>query len=243
MKTVSRRVKFLAARRLVEADAEMIGIDIAQVDALLLGAGKQRVGAAGRVNGHGIEEGFGGDFITKRRNCARKNLGEAMGARGRFADAFGAVVNREHRGDDGKQNLRGADIAGGLFAPDMLLAGLHRHAERAVAFRVDGYADDAARHGALVFIARGKEGGMRAAIAHGNAEALGRTDGDVGAQFAGRREQRKRQQIGRHDGKGAGAMELVDDARGNRGLHPMSRDRTEEPQTQSPASDPWRDRR
>ena len=58
-------LKFLAPRRLVKGDAEMIGIDIAQVDALFLGAGKQRVGAAGRVNGHRIEEGFGGDFIAE----------------------------------------------------------------------------------------------------------------------------------------------------------------------------------
>ena len=76
---------------------------------------------------------------------------------------------------------------------------------------IDGHADDAARHGALEFFAGGEEGRMRAAIAHGHAEALGRAHGNVGAQFAGRGEQRQRQQVGCHDGHGAGAMELVDE--------------------------------
>ena len=44
---------------------------------------------------------------------------------------------------------------------------------------------------------------MRAAIAHRHAKALRRADGDVGAEFAGRGDQRQRQQIGGDDGQRA----------------------------------------
>ncbi len=43
----------------------MIGINIAEVDAFFLGAGKERIGAARRVDGHRIEERLGGDFIAE----------------------------------------------------------------------------------------------------------------------------------------------------------------------------------
>ena len=69
------------------------------------------------------------DFIAEARHGGGEDLGQAMGALGHLADALGAVVDGEHRGDDGEQHLRGADIAGRLFAADMLLAGLHRHAQ------------------------------------------------------------------------------------------------------------------
>jgi hypothetical protein len=46
-------------------------------------------------------------------------------------------------------------------------------------------------------------GGVRAAITHRHAEALRRTDGDVGAEIAGRGQQRQRQQIGGDDGEAA----------------------------------------
>ncbi len=59
-----------------------------------------------------------------------------------------------------------------------------------------GDADDAARHRALEFIAGGEKSGMRSAIAHRHAEALGGADRDVGAEFARRREKRQRQKIG-----------------------------------------------
>ena len=42
-------------------------------------------------------------------------------------------------------------------------------------------------HRALVGVARGEEGGVRAAVAHRHAEALGAADGDVGAELARRR--------------------------------------------------------
>ena len=72
----------------------------------------------------------------------------------------------------------------------------------------------------------GQKRRVRAAEAHGHAEALGRADGDVGAPVAGRREQRERQQVGRgHDqgtrrvGACSDVAVVLDPAVGGRVLH------------------------
>ncbi len=52
---------------------------------------------------------------------------------------------------------------------------------------------------------------MRSAVAHRHAEALGRADDDVGTPFAGRREQRQRQNIGGDDDEPAACVHRVDE--------------------------------
>ncbi len=54
---------------------------------------------------------------------------------------------------------------------------------------------------------------MRAAIAQRHAEALRRTDDNVGTPFAGRLEQAERQQVGRDDRQRAGVVRRGDHAR------------------------------
>ena len=48
-----------------------------------------------------------------------------------------------------------------------------------------GDADDATRHGALVGVAGGEEGGVGATVTHGHTEALGTAEHHVGTQFTG----------------------------------------------------------
>ncbi len=127
--------------------------------------------------------------------------GQAVDAPGDGAQAFGAVIDGVHAGHVGEQHLRGADVGVGLLAADVLLAGLQRHAVGGLAARILGDADDAARHRADVGFAGGEEGGVRAAEAHRDAEALAGAEGDVGAHGAGRLEQDQRHQVG-GDGDG-----------------------------------------
>ncbi len=204
--------QLLPAHRLVEGDAEVIGIDEAQVDALFLGPGPQRMRAAGGMDGDRVEERLRHHLVAEACHRGGEDFRHAVGALGHLPDALRPVVDGEHGGDDGEEHLCRADVARRLLAADVLLARLQRHAQRTVALGIDRDADDAARHGALVFVLGGEEGGMRAAIAHGHAEALGRADGDVGAQFTGRRQQRQGEKVGRHDGQRTGTMELCDHA-------------------------------
>ena len=127
---------------------------------------------------------------------------------------FWPMIDRVHRGHDRQQDLRGADIAGRLVAADMLLARLQGETVGGFAVCIDGDADEAAGHGALVVVFGGHEGGVRAAIAHGHAKALAVADDDVRAKLAGRPQQDQRQQVGGDDHErarfmGAGSERLV----------------------------------
>ncbi len=126
------------------------------------------------------------------------------------AQPFRAMVDRVHRRDHRQQDLRGADVRGRLFAADVLLARLQREAVGGLAAAVDRYADQPARHRALEIVAHRHVGGVRAAVTHRYAEALGRADRHVGAEFARRCQQSQRQWIGGDDGDGTGRFDRLD---------------------------------
>lgn len=121
------------------------------------------------------------------------------------------MVDGVHAGHDGEQHLSGTDVAGGLLAPDVLLTGLQRQAVRLVAVGVDGDAHEAAGQAARELLADGHVVGVGTAEAHGDTEALRRTDGDVGAELTGRGQQREGEQIGGDRDDGAQLVGLLDD--------------------------------
>jgi len=146
-------------------------------------------------------------LVTERDKGRAEMGGHPLHALGDFAQALRPVVNGVHRGHDGEQDLRGADVARRLVAADVLLAGLEREAHRGPALRVMGNADEPPRHVALEFVLRREKGRVGSTITERHAKPLRRTDGDVRAEFAGRLEQGQRQQIGGH---GDLAADLVD---------------------------------
>ncbi len=81
--------------------------------------------------------------------------------------------------------------------------------KRGLAARIFGHADDAAGHLAFECVARGEERRVRSAVAERHAETLRAADGDVRAEFAGRLEQRERQQIRRDRDQRAGGVGLA----------------------------------
>ena len=106
------------------------------------------------------------------------------------------MVHGVHRGGDRQQRLGGADVGRGLFAADVLLAGLQGQAVGRGACRVLGNADQAARKGALQAVAHCQVGCVRAAEEQRNAEALGVADGDVGTLLARGGDQGQGQDVG-----------------------------------------------
>jgi len=143
------------------------------------------------------------------RQAGFQDGGQARRALGDAFEPLRAVVDRVHAGDHRRQHLGGADVAGGLFAADVLLARLQREAIGRVAVRVDADADQPAGHGALVVVAAGHVGRVRAAGAHRHAQALRAADHDVGAHLARGLEQGERQQVGREDGGRAPGVDFV----------------------------------
>ena len=149
-----------------------------------------------------------------------------MHARGDARQPFGAVIDGVEACHIRKQGLRRADVGGGLLAPDVLLAGLQRHAIRAIAVRVDGDTDDAAGRLPNVRLERREKRRVRSAISHRHAKPLRVAEHDVGAKLARRREQHEAQEIRRDRDEDAcrpGAddeiLEIVRAARFVRRLH------------------------
>ena len=122
-----------------------------------------------------------------------------MHALGDSAEAFGTVPDRVHARHHRQQHLRGADVARGFFAADVLLASLNRQAIRRVSLRIARDADDAARHLAGEFRLGRDVRRVRAAETHRHAEPLRRADGDVRAPFARRFHKDQREDVGGED--------------------------------------------
>ncbi len=196
--------------RLIERDADAVVADLAEVHALGPGGGEDAGLTHADLDRDRVEEGVGGDAGARDLERLGEAAGEEVDAFGDGAQPLGPVEDGVEGGHDGEKRLRGADVGGRLLAADMLFAGLEREAVGLVPARVDGDADDAAGHGALVIITAGHEGSVRAAITHGHAEPLGRADGDVGAHRAGFLEHGQGQKVRRDDGDGLGRVERGD---------------------------------
>ncbi len=149
-----------------------------------------------------VEEGVVDDLDVQLDEFGAQDRGGALHALGDAADAGGTVPHGVHAGHHGQQHLRRADVGGGLLAADVLFARLQRQAQRGVALRVLGHADQAAGHVALEGVLAGHEARVRAAKAERHAKALSRTDGDVGAPLArcGQHGQRQQVRRARHHG-------------------------------------------
>ena len=197
-------VHLLGGGHVVERETNPILRRIEEVDAAFE---RQRLYAGGfRLYFERVEEVLGRQFVVHRFERLGYRYGCRVGRLGRAAQTFGAVIDAVEADHRSHQRRSGADVRGGTLALDVLFAGLERHAERTVAQTVDRYADDAARHVALVRFARGHVAGARAAEAHRDAETLGRADDDVGPPFARSLQQGQRQQVGNSRYQGAFGM-------------------------------------
>ena len=74
-------------------------------------------------------------FQAELRQSFGQDRCQAMNAAGDVRQAFRPVINGVHGGHAGQQGLGGADVAGGLFAADVLLARLQGQAQGGAALR------------------------------------------------------------------------------------------------------------
>jgi len=119
-----------------------------------------------------VEERRVHDAVPQPGDGLGEQDGEGVHPLGDAAQPLGAVIHRVHAGHHGEQHLRGADVAGGLLAADVLLARLQGHAQRGAAGGIPGYSDDAPGYMAPLGLTRREERRVRAAVAHRHAEAL-----------------------------------------------------------------------
>ncbi len=113
-----------------------------------------------------------------------------------------AVVDGVATGRDGQQHLGCADVGCGPLPPDVLLAGLQGEPESSHAVGVPAHSDHASGKLAFEPGADGDEAGVRAAVEQRDAEALRRTDRDVGPPRRRRTDQGECEQVDGRDQQG-----------------------------------------
>jgi hypothetical protein len=198
------------ARRFVERDSDRSVGKSPQVDLPIAGPGDRALPRRPvRSYPEGVEERLAAGVEAQAAQAPREQDGQAMDAPGDGPQPLGPVVDRVHAGHHREQDLRGADVARGLVAPDVLLARLQREAIGRPALGVVGHSDQPARDRALVLVLRGEVRGVGPAVAQGNPEALGRAHRDVGPELAGGAQQGQGEDVGRHHEKGARLVDLL----------------------------------
>ncbi len=139
---------------LVEGDPHRVGVDAPQVHAVL-GRSRSTTSSAATGDPHRerVEERRVHELEANALDRGGEQAGEVVHPRGDRAQAVGAVVHGVHARDVRQQHLRGADVAGGLLAADVLLTGLERQPQRGSPGGVDRHAHEPARHVAPVLVA------------------------------------------------------------------------------------------
>ena len=99
---------------------------------------------------------------------------------GQFAQAGLSEKGHVDCGGEGEKSFVRADIRGGLFAADMLLARREGENEAAATFGIEGLARETARELANKFIARGDHSDEGPAITWSHAQALTFHGDDIG---------------------------------------------------------------
>src|SRR5262245_21565105 len=104
---------------------------------------------------------------------------------GGFFESLRAHLGQVDGGAECEQALIRADVAGGFFAANVLLAGLQCEHPATAAAAIDGLTGDAAGHAADELLFAGHDSEVRATIEQWSAERLAFSDGDIRAEIAG----------------------------------------------------------
>ena len=199
---------------LIARDRDQVTRDQAQIHVVMaFGPRDDRTCLAGCADGDGVEEPGVLNPIAGRRQAVGQLLGPTMGTSGDGSQALGSVVRDVHRRHDREQDLRRADVTGGLLPADVLLTGLQRQPVGHLAVCVLGHTHQASGHLPGMRGVHRQVAGVRPAEPHRHTESLRRAEADVGALLTGRCDQRQCQQIRAHGHHRTTIVGLGDDRR------------------------------
>ena len=196
---------------LVEADADALLADVAEVDLVLLGHLADSCRRHGALQCQCVEEHAVVLLVAVFLKLFGQDAGHSVDVCGNVADAFRTVPSSVEAAHNSLQSRSGADVRGGLLALDVLLAHTQSHTQCGVALHVDTPADDAAGEAALESLGDGEETCVRTAEAHRQTEALVAAKGAVGTHLAGSLEQGQGHQVGGHTHEDAQLVSLGDE--------------------------------
>ena len=188
-------VDMLGRGGLVTRHRYVVVVDEPYVDAARLGLIADLRGPARHTDQHRVEETLVDHADPSRRKPGRQGAGAVVHPAGDAGQPVGAVIARIHRGDHRQQNLRGADVAGGLVTADVLFAGLQGQPVGRRAVGVHRDPDQSARQLPRVIGVHGQIAGVWSAESHWHTEPLSAAEGHVSADLAGWCDQRQRQKV------------------------------------------------
>ena len=163
--------------------------------------------ASGHAHGELIEIRATVDAADARsRERVLELLGTRRAKRGHVVQPVRPERRDVDRGGQRAQRLVGADVAGGLVAPDVLLARAQGHDVRAPAVDVRGAAHEPAGHLAHEVRPSRQEAEVRTAVLERDAQRLALADGDVRAVFTGRGQNGERDRLDDGDEQRAGGV-------------------------------------
>ena len=189
-------LQLLKGTELIEADAHR-RVPWAEIETTGQGPGHELTWM-GRGQAEGVKSRS--RLHRQAQSPQPRGQGAAQGQQplGDGGQTIGAVVHGIEAGHHSQEHLGRTDVAGGLVAADVLLAGLEGQAQGALAFRIEGLTHQATRNLALKGLGGGKERRVGAPKTHGHPKTLGAAHGDIRPQLPHRLEQHLGQWIDRH---------------------------------------------
>ena len=191
-------VHIVAAGGLVDADADALLADIAEVDMMLQRHLLHHVGLHRALQCEGVEESAVVLLVAVFLQLLGQHRGDAVDVAGDVADAFGTMPQGVETAHDGLQSRSGADVRGSLVALDVLLAHTQSHTQGGIALHINAPADDTSGEGTLEGVGDGEETGMGTTEAHGQTETLVAAESAVGTHLAGSLHHGQGHQVGGH---------------------------------------------
>ena len=122
--------------RLVERDADASAAELPEVDPPFLRLGDHGVRRLAKRDGDRVKKVLRFHRLAKLPQPGGQGPGLRVDASADLPQPIGAVIHGVHRGDVGQQRLRGANVARGLVAADVLLARLQRQPQGGAAVGV-----------------------------------------------------------------------------------------------------------
>ncbi len=203
-------VHIVAAGGLVNAYADALGADIAEIDMVLQGNHFNLLGRHRALQCQSVEESAVVLFVAVFLQFLGQNGGNAVDIAGNIANAFGTMPCGIETAHDGLQGRSSADIRCSLVAFDMLLAHTQSHTQGGITLHVHTPTNNAARECTLEGLGDGKETSVGTAKAHRQTKALVATESAVGTHLAGSLHHGQGHQVGSHTHENALLVALGD---------------------------------
>ncbi len=194
-------VHVIAAGGLIDADADALFANIAEVDMMLQSNFLHLLGLHRTLQCEGVEESTVVLFVAVFFQFFGQHGGNAMDIASDIADAFGTMPCGIETAHDGLQSRGSADVRSSLVSLDVLFAHTQSHTQSGVALHINAPSNNTAGESTFKSISDGEETCVRTTEAHGQTKTLVATKSAIGTHLTGSLHHSQSHQVGSHTDK------------------------------------------